>query len=317
VSTAHPPHDHDRMPPGQAVEVADGVFAYVQPDGSWWINNTAFLVGRQGVVSIDSCATERRTREYLDAVRGVTDRPIRALINTHMHGDHTNGNYLLAPAAVIGQETMRTAMLAQGLPGPVYTAVWGEVPWGGLELEPPFITFRDGVTVHVDDMRCEVVHAGGAAHTASDSYVWIPDHELLISGDLVFNGGTPFVMMGSVRGSIDVLENRIKPLGARTIVPGHGAVCGPEVLDDLIGYLRYVEQVATQGKAAGLTPLEAAREAGPGQYADLLDSERLVGNLHRAYAELDGLEPGAPIDIFAAMADMVVYNGGKPLRCLA
>jgi len=72
-----------------------------------------------------------------------------------------------------------------------------------------------------------------------------------------------------------------------------------------------------QAKPAGLTPLEAAQEAGPGPYADLLDSERLVGNLHRAYAELDGAAPGAPIDLFAALIDMVAYNGGKPLRCLA
>jgi cyclase len=305
------------MPPGRAVEVADGVFAYVQPDGSWWINNTAFLVGRQGVVSVDSCSTVRRTREYLDAVRGVTDRPVRTLINTHHHGDHTNGNRLLAPAAVIGHEAMRTALIEQGLPSPAYAAVWGDVPWGELELEPPFVTFREGVTVHVDDLRCEVVNAGLAAHTVSDSYVWIPEHELLISGDLVFNGGTPFVLMGSVAGSISVLEERIKPLGARTIIPGHGAVCGPEVIDDLVGYLRYVQDVAARGKAAGLTPLEAAREAGPGQYADLLDAERLVGNLHRAYVELDGAAPGAAIDIFAALADMVAYNGGKPLRCLA
>jgi cyclase len=317
MSTAHPAHSHDRMPPGAAVEVADGVFAYVQPDGSWWINNTAFLVGGEGVVSIDACSTERRTREYLDAIAGVTSRPIRTLINTHHHGDHTNGNGLLAPAAVIGQEKMREAMLAQGLPGPAFAMVWGEVPWGDLELAPPFVTFRDELTVHVDEMRCQVVHAGQAAHTVSDSYVWIPDNRVLISGDLVFNGGTPFLLMGSISGAITVLEERLKPLGARTIVPGHGPVCGPEVIDDVLGYLHYVQGVAGQAKAAGLTPLEAAREAGPGPYSDLLDPERLVGNLHRAYAELDGAEPGAPIDIFAALIDMVTYNGGRPLRCLA
>ena len=317
MSTAHPLHDHDRMPPGKATEVADGVFAYVQPDGSWWINNTAFLVGGQGVVSVDACSTERRTREYLGAIRGVTDRPIRALINTHHHGDHTNGNRLFAPAAVIGHERMREAMLAQGLPGPEYAAVWGDVEWGELELEPPFLTFRDELAVHVDEMRCQVVNAGTAAHTVSDSYVWIPDHGVLISGDLVFNGGTPFVVMGSVSGTIKVLEERIRPLGARTIIPGHGPVCGPEVIDDVLGYLRYVQGVAEQGKAAGMSPLEAAQEVGPGPYADLLDSERLVGNLHRAYAELDGAAPGAPIDIFAALIDMVAYPGGKPLRCLA
>ena len=70
--------------------------------------------------------------------------------------------------------------------------MWGDVPWGDLVLEPPFVTFRDELTVHLDDTRCHVVFAGTAAHTVSDSYLWIPDHGVLISGDLVFNGGTPF-----------------------------------------------------------------------------------------------------------------------------
>ena len=94
-------------------------------------------------------------------------------------------------------------------------------------------------------------------------------------------------------------------------------VCGPEVIDDVLGYLSYVQRTAAQAHAAGLTPLQAAREIGPGPYAHLLDAERLVGNLHRAYAELDGAAPGAPIDVAAALADMVTFNGGKPLTCLA
>ncbi len=53
------------------------------------------------------------------------------------------------------------------------------------------------------------------------------------------------------------------------------------------------------------------------QYAELLDPERIVGNLHRAYAELDGAPLGAPIDVVAALTDMVTYNGGRPLSCLA
>ncbi|HYS37003.1 MAG TPA: MBL fold metallo-hydrolase, partial [Pseudonocardiaceae bacterium] len=92
MSSGHP--GHGSLPPGEAVEVSAGIFAYIQPDGSWWINNTAFLVGAQGVVSIDACATERRTRDYLDAIAAITPQPVRALINTHHHGDHTFGNYL-------------------------------------------------------------------------------------------------------------------------------------------------------------------------------------------------------------------------------
>ena len=306
---------HGMLPPGKAVEVSDGVFAYIQPDGGWWINNTAFLVGSQGVVSIDACATQRRTRDYLDAIAAITPRPVRALINTHHHGDHTFGNYLFDTAAIIAHDNVRAEILAHGPPRSA--PVWTETDWGDVRLEPPFVTYADEITVHSDDLACQVTYAGRPAHTTNDSYVWIPDRSVLIAGDLVFNGGTPFLLMGSISGAIAVLEERIKPLGARIIVPGHGPVCGPEVVDDVLGYLRYVQRVAAQAHAADLPPLAAAREFGPGPYADLLDPERLVGNLHRAYAELDGAAPGARIDVAAALADMVAVNGGKPLSCLA
>ena len=65
-------------------EIEDGLFAYVQPDGSWWINNTGLLVGPHAAVGIDACATEARTRAWREAVRGVTDRPVRTRVNTHL-----------------------------------------------------------------------------------------------------------------------------------------------------------------------------------------------------------------------------------------
>jgi len=313
MSAGHP--THETLPPAKAIEVSAGIFAYIQPDGSWWINNTAFLVGSQGVVSIDACATEQRTRDYLDAIAAITPHPVRALINTHHHGDHTFGNYLFGTAAIIAHENVRGPLMAYGTPRSA--PFWTETDWGDVRLEPPFITYADEITVHSDDLACQVKYAGQPAHTTNDSYVWIPDRGVLISGDLLFNGATPFLLMGSISGAIAVLEERIKPLGARTIVPGHGPVCGPEVIDDVLGYLRYVQRIAAEAHAGGLGPLAAAREFGAGQYADLLDAERLVGNLHRAYAELDGAAPGAHIDIEAALADMITFNGGKPLTCLA
>jgi cyclase len=125
------------------------------------------------------------------------------------------------------------------------------------------------------------------------------------------------LLWGSVSGAVEVLELVVWPLGAQTIIAGHGPVCGPEVIDEVLGYLRFVQDVARRGKDAGLSPLEAARETDLGPYAGLLDAERIAGNLHRAYAELDGSAPGAPIDTGAALMDMVAYNGGKPLTCHA
>ncbi|MEQ4722345.1 MBL fold metallo-hydrolase [Nonomuraea sp. B19D2] len=307
-------HDHPLAPP-RVEEVSDGVYAYIQPDGSWWINNTGFLAGRRGVICVDACSTERRTRAFREAIRKVTDRPITTLINTHHHGDHTFGNWLFPEATIVGHEGVREQILAEGVP--TYLPAWSpEVEWGEMRVTPPFLTFTDRVTVHSDDLRCEVRHVGHAAHTTNDSYVWIPERRLLFSGDLVFNGGTPFMLMGSVAGALDALD-QLRALGAETVVPGHGEVCGPEVYDRVAAYLRFVQETAVRGRAAGLSPLDAAREADLGEWGGLLDSERIVGNLHRAYAELDGQPLGAPIDLATAVLDMITYNGGKPLSCLA
>jgi cyclase len=158
---------------------------------------------------------------------------------------------------------------------------------------------------------------GTPAHTTNDSIIGIPERSVVFTGDLLFNGGTPFALQGSVSGWIEVLETVLRPLGAQTLVPGHGPVCGPEVIDEMLAYLRFVQQTAREGQAAGLTPLEAARATDLGEFKDLLDSERIVGNLHRAYLELDGAERGAPVDLAAALGDMVAYNGGQPLSCHA
>jgi cyclase len=299
----------------QLQEVGDGLFAYVQPDGSWMVNNTGFLVGPDGVTSIDTCSTELRTRTYLEAVARTTDLPVRTLLNTHHHPDHTTGNGLLPGATIVAHEEARAEMLAMGRLHP--PGIWEEFDGGSVPFAPPFLTFRDEVTLWVGDRRCAVRHVGGPAHTTNDVVVWIPDADVLYAGDLLFNGGTPFLLSGSVAGAVDVLERVLAPLGARTIVPGHGPVCGPEVIDRVLGYLRFVLDVARRARTAGLSPLEAARETDLGEYAGWTDRERIVGNLHRAMAELDGTPPGGPVDGLAALTDMVAYNGGRPLTCLA
>jgi cyclase len=204
----------------------------------------------------------------------------------------------------------REAILASAMPPPA--GIWTGVDWGHLEPAPPFVTYIEGVTLWSGGLRCDVRYVGTPAHTISDSIIYIPERSVVFTGDLLFNGGTPFALQGLVSGWIEVLQTVLRPLGARTLVPGHGPVCGPEVIDDVLAYLRFVPDTARAGKAAGLSPGGRPRHC-LGEFADLLDPERIVGNLHRAYLELDGGERGAPADMARAPGDMVAYNGGRPL----
>jgi cyclase len=241
---------------------------------------------------------------------------VRTLVNTHHHGDHTFGNALFPTATIVAHEQARAEAIAFG---PARELAWWDSPdWGDLPLEPPFLTFTDEIALHAGDTRISVKHVGTPAHTTNDVVAWLPEQSVLFCGDLVFNGGTPFLLMGSVAGAVDVLENVVLPLGARTVVPGHGPVFeGRAPVDATLDYLRFVLDVAARGREAGVAPLEAARSTDLGRFAGWPDSERIVGNLHRAYAELDGTERGGSIDVAGALDDMVTYNGGKPLTCLA
>src|SRR5690242_21065535 len=175
MSTSH----QEDADPGEPIlqEVSSGIYAYIQPDGSWFINNTGFLVGREGVVSIDTTSTERRTRAYLEAIARVTDRPVRTLVNTHHHGDHTHGNCLLPLATVVGHPRCREEILATPLPPPA--GIWQAPEWGQLEVNPPFLTFEDHVTLWVDDLRVELHYIGTPAHTTNDVVAWIPERSVL------------------------------------------------------------------------------------------------------------------------------------------
>lgn len=298
--------------PPRVEEVSDGVFAYVQPDGSWWINNAGFLRGVRGVICIDSASTQLRTEALRAAIAAACPGPVLTMVNTHHHGDHTNGNHQFAGATIVGHRLCREQILAVGAPGARQARTWDGPDWGAVTPAPPFLTFTGGIELWAAELRCEVFHIGTPAHTTNDCVVWIPDRSVLFAGDLVFNGCTPFLLGGSLAGSITAVQ-QLAALRPATIVPGHGDVCGPEILDETLAYLRFVEGYAREAHGYGLTPLQAARECDLGRFAGLLDPERIVGNLHRAFAELDG----SPVSSAAALADMVAYNGGRRLTCLA
>ncbi|TXS39170.1 MBL fold metallo-hydrolase [Streptomyces sp. OR43] len=289
-------------------EIADGVYAFEQPPGGWCLNNAGLITGGGRAVLVDTAATERRARRLQAEVERIAPGGPDVVVNTHFHGDHVFGNSLFSPRAVIvAHEGTRSDMAEAGLG---LRGLWPDVAWGDLELVVPDLTFRDSLVLRAGDLTVELIQVG-PAHTADDVVAWIPERRVLFTGDVAWSGVTPFVLMGSVRGSLHALE-RLRRLGPLTVVAGHGRVGGPEVLDATETYLRRLDRLAREGIAAGVPALEAARSADPEEFGAMIDSERLVGNLHRAYAELRGLAPGARIDVAASMREMFEFNGGPP-----
>ncbi|MEU1298016.1 MBL fold metallo-hydrolase [Streptomyces sp. NPDC005840] len=297
-------------PFGRLSRIADGVYAYVQAPGGWCLNNAGLVVGAGASVLVDTAATASRTAHLADQVAEVTGDGPDWVVNTHFHGDHVFGNGRFTPrATVVAHEGTRADMAEAGLG---LRGLWPGVAWGDTPLTLPTLTFRTDLTLRLGAAgpRVELLPVG-PAHTATDTAVWVPHAEALFTGDVVWSGVTPYVLMGSVEGSLSALA-RLRALRPRVVVPGHGAVGGPELLDRTEEYLRWCRRLAEDGLAAGLAPLDAARRAAPGPYRALVDPERLVGNLHRAYAELEGLPPGARIDVAGSFEEMCVLHGGLP-----
>ncbi|MFF9478961.1 MBL fold metallo-hydrolase [Streptomyces sp. NPDC014733] len=294
-------------------ELSPGVSAFVQPDGGWCLNNAGVVTDGGATLLVDTAATERRARLLARRIAESGAPAPRTVVNTHHHGDHTYGNALFAPAAtIVGHAACRSELLAAGHQ---LEAMWPDNDFGDIVLTPPSLTYTDALTLHTGDIEARLIHPG-VAHTRGDTVVWLPERRTVFTGDLIFHGGTPFLLMGSLAGSLRAVE-LLRSLEATTVVPGHGPVTGPEVYDTVEAYLRYVEELARRSHAAGLSPLEAATGADLGPFAELAESERLVANLHRAYAELEGAEPGAPLDVRSVFADMTALNGGVPVACHA
>ena len=288
-------------------EIVNGVYAWVQPDGTWWVNNAGVVTGSGGTLLIDTCATEQRTRRFLGAVAAETgNAPIRWALNTHQHGDHTYGNSLLpATTVLIGHEAMREGLavdpIIDGCP-----PFWHPVPdWGAITRRLPDVVLRSELTVFPGDRRVELRHPGYAAHTPGDVVAWLPEERVLFTGDLVFHGLTPLVFMGSVEGALRSLD-WLAAFEPDHVVPGHGPLLDGAALPDVLGQHERYYRLVLDAVRDGLGPLEAARATDLGEFATWADAERLVLNLHRAYADRDGDD----LDLIRAFTDATAWYGG-------
>lgn len=273
------------------------------------INNLGTIAGPDGVTSIDATSTEVRTAAYLRAVADATGAPVRRVVLTHSHPDHCNGTSLMPDAEIIAHRHVADDLRR---PHTLAPHIFTPFVQGDIAPRQPTIVFDDALTLTSGGRQIHVRHPGGPAHTNGDAYVWLPGERILFAGDLVFNGGTPFVLSGSPAGWLRALEE-MAALDPDIVVPGHGPTGGPELFEPVARYLQVLIDVAVEAHERGWTPLEAMSRVDRGRFGTLAEAERTVGNLHRALADLDDAEP----DHARAWQDMYEYNGAEPLDCHA
>jgi len=292
-------------------ELGDGLYAYLQPDGGWGWSNAGLVAADGTSLLVDTLFDLKCAREMLESMRAITDRsPIGAAMNTHGNGDHCFGNQLLPAQAPIyatarAAEEMREAppellhMLNQTELG---QAFFGDFDFEGIELREPSETFDGSLDVDVGGRAVRFMELG-PAHTGGDAIAFVPDADVVFTGDLLFIGGTPIMWAGPVQNWLDACA-RILEFGARTLVPGHGPITDDSGVRDVQRYLEYVRDEARKRFDAGMSAADAADDIDIGDYADWGDRERIVVNVESLYREFDPSRDATPPPaLFAAMAE--------------
>ena len=296
-------------------EVADGVFAYLQPDGSWGWSNAGLVVGDGRSLLVDTLFDLELTREMLDQLAPIAGR-IETVVNTHANGDHCWGNELVGDARIVASkecadeigtpppETLAALVKeasTMGVLGEYLARIFGPFDFEGITLRKPDETFEGELTLSVDGTEVRLIEVG-PAHTRGDILVHVPSQRVVFTGDILFVGGHPIVWAGPVRNWVAALD-RILAMDVDTVVPGHGPVVDTGAVDDEREYLLWVEREAKGRFDAGMTAIDAARDM-MGQYKHWSESERLVVNIAAVYRELDPDRPPSFVDLFAQMAEL-------------
>ncbi len=230
--------------------------------------NIAAVVGADGIVIVDDQYAPMADK-IRAALKGVSDQPVRFVINTHFHDDHAGGNAAFsAGATVIAQDNVRKRLASGGVVGNGGTMRREVQPVSGGAL--PIVTFGHDMTLHLNGEDIRAVHAPHG-HTDGDAIVYFPKANVMHTGDLFVTYGFPFIDIsagGSSRGIIAGLENalRIVP-GDVKVIPGHGPVSSVTDVRNYIVMLKETRAVVAAGVKAGksLPQLKADKVLEPWQ----------------------------------------------------
>ncbi|HYX71071.1 MAG TPA: MBL fold metallo-hydrolase [Terriglobales bacterium] len=261
----------------KVTKVTDAVYM-LQGSGG----NITALVGPDGVVMVDTEFAELAPKIEA-ALRGVTDKPLRFIINTHWHFDHTDGNAAWsAKAPILSNDKLRARMVSGG-------------KVLGMDFKPappealPAITYPDRMALHLNGEDIEIVHYP-AAHTDGDSVVFFPKEHVAATGDEYFANIFPFIDLdsgGSVRGYIDAVDKQIAmyPEDVK-IIPGHGPL---STLADFRAYasmLRDCEGIVEDGMRHGKTADQMKQEKVLAKYhkwaSSFIDEDKFIDTLYKS-----------------------------------
>jgi glyoxylase-like metal-dependent hydrolase (beta-lactamase superfamily II) len=228
--------------------VKDNLYMFVSPHGG----NVTASTGFDGTFIIDDQLTGRSALVE-GAIKTISDQPIKFVLNTHYHFDHTGGNEFFGEkdAIIMAHDNVRKRLSTDQF----ITHFGREMP-ALSKTGLPVLTFAENMTLHYNDDTIQIIHAPNA-HTDGDAVAHFTNDNVIVAGDLVFNGMYPFIDTehgGSIKGMIAAHDVLLNLANAETIIiPGHGGLMSKADLqayqENLTVIATRVEEAKSQGKS--------------------------------------------------------------------
>lgn len=278
-------------------EIGDGIYAFTAEGDP----NSGVIIGDDSVMVIEAQATPRLARKVVECIRSVTDKPISHLVLTHYHAVRVLGASAYGAREIIMSDAARAMVVERGQED--WDSEFGRFPrlFQGHEEIPgltyPTTTFSDAMTVYLGKRRVDIMQLG-RAHTAGDAVVWVPDSEVMFTGDIVEYHSACYCGDGYFADWGDTLE-AIAAYEPKAIAPGRGdALIGEEMVEQALlntfdfvdSTFRPVKRVAARGGSLK-EAWDAVRAECDPKFADYAIYEHcLPFNVARAWDEARGIE---------------------------
>jgi cyclase len=304
----------------QLVKVADGVYAAIAKSGGLASSNAGFVIGDDSVLIFDTFLTPAAIEELIAEIQTLTKLPIKYAVNSHYHLDHTGGNQVLLARGVpiIAHDNLikwQTTKNKRFLPAPEElqkrradaAKQLSETPEDqkdkraplerqirrldammAIKLVNPNVTFGSG-TVHLYLGKREVVLSTLPGHTGGDVLAYIPDANVVFTGDLGWSKTLPNLVDATVNDWIPTLDKILSQYPTAKFIPGHGNVSEAAEIKDFRDYLDDLRSRVKQGIADGLTVDQAKQQLKlPEKYKAFAFQNFATPNVEDMYKELKG-----------------------------
>jgi cyclase len=265
-------------------KLKEGIYVYA---GQLNDSNVTIIQTQEGIVLIDTGQTPKDSRIVLAALKKLTSEPVRYIIHTEPHSDHTIGNFVFSPPAIIiahqgATDSMRKAENPATIEKRAAASPEMQEAYKGYRLVTPNLEYRDKMTLNVGERTLELYYLKNV-HSEADTAIWLPKERIVFTAASVtvkrFGNHRPFVSIPDTLNAIKMM----KALNPEIVIPGHGDPGTAKILDDMERYYNLLlERVGAMVKA-GKSLDDIKKELKMPETDDWAGKDRFPNNIEAAY----------------------------------